>query len=316
MSKRRMFELTELRPRYPSAYRGLLNNGEHTTLAVHSGGRRVMSVLTGVDRRANRLSGQNQGYFALFEGEDNPQAARLLFQGVAGFQRGQGIERAVGPIAPDGSALGMGVMTMGFELPPEPLNPRNPDYCDPLLRSAGLAPWRDWLGFELDMEALASKRYIEAARWAMARHGVCVDKLELRRGKPAYERMYLALEAGVWLTLGEFAAQLDLTRPSVDPRFLLLASVRGRPAGMILALRGPGGVPRVATLHVTGAHRGSPVALCLFGQLIERARAGGVRRMTASVIDAENQASIACVRGAGGKMCRAWRQYQLKIDKN
>lgn len=304
--------LVERKVRYPRPYWALLNNGEHKTFDVLEDGVSIMSVLTGVDRRANRLSGKNQGYFALFHAtHDCPDAAKMLFDGVREFQSSARNDRFVGPVNPDGSGFEMGIMTEGFGLPKELLNPVNPPYFGALMTHAGLIPSTRYIGYQLNLHTLSLKRYSEASGRACERSNITIDEITLRRGKSDYRRLYEATEAHGHIPLDVFAEQIDRIKPFLHPKLLLVASVKAQPAGMIMALHDKKNrAYRVTTLYVVQKYRHTPVALCLFGELVNRLARINASNITASTIDETNLQSLASIKNAGGIAARIWQMYE------
>lgn len=289
----------------------VLRNGEHALLVAVEDGVSVASLITGVDRRANRLAGESRGYFARFEAQDNQAAVSALFADAARYQAALGVRRMVGPCPLDGSGFMMGVLVEGgYEL----LNPVNPAHYDRLIIGAGLAVETEWLSYDVDAGAEALDRYVAAAEWARERHGFEVAQLDLRRGRATYQELQSALELHSRLTPGEFAAQLDAVKRYCDRRLVLVARRRGVPCGMMLGLcdRHAREV-RLATVHVAEAQRRSPALVALLGSMVARVRELAPERVTISVIDAGNMNSRLLAVGAGAVLARKYRQYSMSI---
>lgn len=294
----------------------LMQNGEYRFLLASERGRPLMRVMTGTDRRFNRLTGLRQGYIALFEGFNRPDAARALFEQVARFQRSLGNERVFGPDACDGGGFGAGVLVEGFDRPCAPLNAYNPPYYEALLLECGFRPEREYLCFELSLRAAAA-RYVPLADWARARFGVTVERARFACGREACGDIGRIMD-------GRYCAEdvaMFLER-SISGRlnsYLLIARAHGRPAGFALAVGGRRApfraempVLRLATLMVAREYRRGPAAGALLGALCGAALREGYTRLEASVIDRENAASAACARGAGGYIAARYRQYALE----
>ncbi len=307
-----MMRLVERKVKYGPAFWPLLNNGEHITLDVVEDGRRQATALTGVDRRAARLSGERRGYFACFAAEDRPDAVGLLAAGMAEWQRGQGMRSLFGPVAPDGSGFGMGVQVAGFERPSALLNPENPAHYDALLTAVGFHAETNWLSYELTMDALRGRRYPEAADWARRRSGIAVAAADPLRSRRDCERLWRAMGITDRICMDEFADQLARLTPWLDPRLTLVASRDGAPCGMLLGLRDrKTGAVRIATAHIDGHARRAGALVCLIGGMLQGLEAVRPTRLTAGVIDSENAASLAVARGAGGTLAQVFRQYTL-----
>ncbi len=307
-----MMELCARKVRYGAAHWPLLNNGEHITLNVMEHGRCLATVLTGVDRRAVRLSGELRGHFAGFAAQNRPDAICMLAAGVADWQRAQGMRSVFGPVATDGSGFMMGVQVSGFERPWELLNPVNPVYYDALLCGAGFTSETDWLSFDLDLNTLRKRRLVEAADWACARHDVSVSGLDPLKSRRDCGLLRVAMGMTDLFEESEFADRLARLKPWLDPRLTLVATRKGVPCGLLMGLRDKkSGHVRIATAHIDEESRRSFALVCLMGSMVRALEAVRPVRITASVIDAQNQASLAVCRGAGGVLTRAFRQYTL-----
>ncbi|MDL2206160.1 GNAT family N-acetyltransferase [Eubacteriales bacterium OttesenSCG-928-N13] len=299
-----MLELIERAPR-----RNLLqSNGEQIEFVVMDGGRPVARAVSGLDRRANRLLGRQEGYFGGLSLTDDLRVAQMLIDAIAGHQRAQGMQRMVGPIDLDGGGLMIGVKLDGFDVH-EPHTPENEPFYDGLLRGCGMDVLREYAGFSLSIEGL---RYDETLDRLQKRRGITVEPCDLRRGKPIYEALYLASGLDRRMALGAFAQQLDAVRRDITKGDLLLARVSGEPAGFLLSFT-KGKYIRIASVHVREAFRRSGAALMLYGAAQRRAKQLHVQRVTASMIELNNRASIACAEAAGGTVCTRWREYTLRL---
>lgn len=300
-----MLELIERNPERNA----LGANGEQTEFCVLEDRVLLARALTGVDHLARRITERREGYFARLYLAERQDAAALLFEAIGHFQRAMGSVRAQGPVDPDGGFL-MGVRTEGFRRV-EPLTADNPPYYDLLLRGCSLRSAREWLGFEMPLDP---KRHLEAGAWAQRRMRLQIESCDLRRGRAQYEALR---QAGGYEALGlsQFAERVDAIRRQVEPRYLLLAKRDGAPVGLLMGIR-QGRSLRIATIHVRESYRRTPVALALYSEALSRAREDAIGRLTASMIDAENRASVASALGAGGVECARWREYQMEISKS
>lgn len=272
----------------PPAHR-LNRNGEHAFLVARSGGRPVLSMLTGVDRRFVRLAGERQGWFSCFEGEDDPEAGRALLREAAAFQRALGMERLSGPVAPDGRFL-----------PGLPLEgPGAAPHLDRMLIENGFEAARELSAFGIPAGALPGLS--RAAARARERHGV--DTRRARFTREACRALYGLYEPRR-LPFEEFAAWLEGMRPFE----LFLACVRGEDAGFALARR-DGPLWRVETVMVAPRFRRGPALLCLLDALAERL---GPRLVTGAIAS-DNAPARMLALAAGGAPRALWREYTLYL---
>jgi hypothetical protein len=275
----------------PKAHR-LLQNGECAQLVALREGRPVFSMLTGVDRRFVRISGQRQGWFALVEGADDPEAARALTAAVAAFQRSMGMERLAGPIPPDGQ------FQPGLKVEGEGAAP----HLDRLLTGCGFYVLKEYRAFHIPPGGLFGMG--RAAARARSAHGASVRRERFTR---ASCRAVYDLYAPNRLNFDDFAAWLHAMRPFE----LYIASIRGADAGFALVRR-EGDARRVETVMVAPRFQRGPALLCLLDAL--QSRLGRV--VLTGAIDSENAPSLAVARALGGEACELWREYLLYLNQN
>lgn len=271
--------------RRPPPRHHLLHNGEYAHLVALREGRPVFSLLTGVDRRFVRLSGERQGWFSHLEGQDDPEAARAVFEAAAAFQRDLGMERLIGPEAPSGR-FQPGILAEGE---------RSAPHLDRLLRENGFTVLRESAAFSVLTGALEGLG--RAAARASSAHGV-----ELRRegfSKDSCRAVYSLYEPRR-LPFEDFAQALSEMRPLE----LFLASVYGQDAGFAL-VRPDGELARVETVMVAPRFQRGPALLCLLDALSSRL---GPKVLTGS-IDPDNAPSLMVVRALGGREFERWRAY-------
>jgi len=277
-----MIEVVRRRPpRHP-----LLSNGECAHLVALREGRPVFSMLTGVDRRFVRLTGERQGWFSCLEGWDDPEGASAVLQEAAAFQLGLGMERLVGPAAPAGR-FQPGILAEGEGATP---------HLDRLLRENGFHILRECAAFSVP--AGAHKGLARAAARAREVHGVRVrregfSKASCRAVYALYEPQRLPFE--------EFAQALADMRPLE----MYLASVRGQDAGFAL-FRPEGETRRVETVMIAPRFQRGPALLCLLDALSDHHL--GPEVLT-GVVDPDNAPSLAVVLALGGRACEKWRVY-------
>jgi len=98
-----------------------------------------------------------------------------------------------------------------------------------------------------------------------------------------------------------------------DQRILaLVASSRAQKVGLVRLDCGPDGAAEV-TLVVAPEHRGLGLGTAIFAQALERARAGGVRRLIANV-DVSNPAALAFF-GAMGFESRGAAGAHIRMER-
>ena len=280
-----MIEIVRQKPKS----RPFRKNGECVRLVALRDGRPVFSLTTGVDRRYVRLTGEKRGWFSDIAGEDDPEAARAVFQEAAAFQRGLRMRRISGPDTPDGR-FHPGLPVAGSDAAP---------HLDRLLQANGYKVCRSYAAFRVSTDLLPGMR--RAAERARKRHGFEVrrmgfHKVSCRAVYELYEPKRVPFE--------EFAEILSGMRPLE----LYVASRGGADAGFALTRR-EGGVTIVETVMIAPGFRRGPALLCLMDALWERL---GSDALTGA-IDRENEPSIRIVQALGGELQTEWREYDSDL---
>lgn len=269
--------------------RAFRHNGACVRLAALQGGRPVLSLLTGVDRRFVRLTGESQGWFSDLEGEGGADAAQALFAEAAAYQRGQGMERLIGPGVPD-ARFRPGLPVEGAGAFPR---------LNRLLLDNGFEILREYSAFRVQPGALPGLR--RAAGRARRLHGVTTRRMGFTKSScravyELYEPRRVSFE--------EFSAVLDGMRPLE----IFIAAVRGVDVGFAL-LVWEGSAERVETVMVSPRFRGGPALLCLLDALGECAG----QEVFTGAINRGNAPSMALAHALGGEPCGLWREYVLYL---
>jgi hypothetical protein len=269
----------------PSNHR-LIPNGECIRLTALDGGRPVLTVTTGIDRRFTRLTGQRQGWFSKFEGEDCPQAAKALFSEVFAFQRALGNERLVGPDAPDARFFpGLPVEGRGAAA-----------HLDALLQKNGFEVLRRTRSFFIPREGVL--KFAPAAARAQARYGAAVERARFSRRTC---REIYGLYGENRLSFDEFSKMLR----SMRPFSLWIVKLKGACAGYALVRR-EGRAQRVETLMIAPEFQRGPALLCLLGAMGTSLERGDI---VTGAIDEANARSLAVIRALGGALRARWHEY-------
>jgi hypothetical protein len=264
-------------------------NGECVRLVALRDGRPVFSLTTGVDRRYVRLTGEKRGWFSDIAGEDDPEAARAVFQEATAFQRSLRLRRMSGPDAPDGR-FHPGLPVTGSDAAP---------HLERLLLDNGFRVSRSYAAFRVSADSLPGMR--RAAERARTRHGFEVRRMGFHK---ASCRAVYELYEPKRVPFEEFAEILS----SMRPLELYVVSRRGADAGFALTRR-EGGAQRVETVMIAPGFRRGPALLCLMDALRERL---GPDALTGA-IDRENEPSIRMVQALGGEVYAQWREYDFDL---
>lgn len=98
----------------------------------------IARLLAGIDLRQNALTGENCGWFSLFESIDSMDGVRAVMDAAIAFMREHGVTRIHGPFPPDYDLLNRGLLINGFDSPPVLHNAYHKPYYTKLFEQYGL----------------------------------------------------------------------------------------------------------------------------------------------------------------------------------
>jgi hypothetical protein len=321
-------------------------------LAVDAGGT-VRGRIAGIVN-FNHISTHNEkvGFFGLFECENDPQTARLLFDAAAAFLRSHGMETMRGP---ENMSVNddIGLLTTGFDSPPCVMMPYNPPYYIDLIAAYGFAPamkllayWAEDAGADTSTDIVRGAQRIErGAEMAQQRYGFTVRPANRRRFKEDVEKIHYAYSeawkdnwGAVAMTEREFAHMASTLKLVADLDFCLIAEVGGDVAGFSLALPDfnqalikvggrlfPFGIfkllwykrsisaLRILTMGVVKKYRGMGIDACFYSETIKRGRAKGYRGLEMSWILESNLPMNLVLQKGGAKIAKTYQLYDYRL---
>jgi GNAT superfamily N-acetyltransferase len=178
------------------------SHGEAEYFLARRGHRVVGRITAQVDHAFNAYHGTRWGMFGFLEFEDDQGALEALLDAAAGWLRGRGCERMVGPMdfqLNDES----GILIEGFEREPMIRQPWHPPYYQARCEAAGLRKAIDLYSYELHM---ADRDKVDPtlpriAQRSKSKHGITVRKMtrrRLRRDLDEFARVYNAAWSHNW----------------------------------------------------------------------------------------------------------------------
>lgn len=328
---------TKANPFYRSAARALF-------IARRNG--KSVGRIGAIENRAHNVFHHDRvGFFGFFECVDDPEVARALVAAAASWLRERGLTVMRGPMNPS-TNHDCGVLIEGFDEHPVFLTPWNPAYYDALLRSVGLAPAKDLLGYWLPYGEAGYElpsRLDAMARRAAAKANLVFRDLEPRRFGQEVERCWDVYNSAwernwsfVPMSRDEFLHMARSLKPLLVPQFAFLAEVNGEPAGFMLCApdfnavlkRIPTGrlfpfgfvkllrartrirTGRILALGIKEQFRTGSVLPVFMHEATRRAIAYGSPGAEASWILEDNQAMRQPLEALGGRVYRRWRVYE------
>jgi hypothetical protein len=196
-----------------------------------------------IDRNYIQFQNDNCGFFAFFECINNNSVARMLLDSVRNWLKEKGITRMIGPTAPSTNDE-MGLLYEGYDSSPYLMMPYNPEYYHDLLLAYGLKKAKDLYAYYLHSEKLPRKRLDTLAKGVMRRiPELSVRPLnmkefdsEMRRAKEVYNSAWEKNWGFVPWTDEEFYWQCKKLKPLVVRQLVLLAFVKDKPIGILIAV--------------------------------------------------------------------------------
>jgi hypothetical protein len=194
------------------------------------------------NRRFNDFNHQKTAFFTLFEAENDPEIARLLFEAAFSWARQRGLDRMLGPKG--FTALdGYGLLVKGFDLRPAFGLPYNPAYYPGLIESLGFVSEADVLSGYLSADLEFPERIHELSARIQERRGLHITRYKNRRElrqalvhlKELYNSALAGSEGGIPITDDEVKSLADQMLWFADPRLIKIVMKGERPVGFLLA---------------------------------------------------------------------------------
>ncbi len=218
-------------------------HAEMQTFLAYRDSRIVGRIAGIVDRQYIESRKQNTGYFGFFESFDDPEVATAMFETVAEWQRGKGMNKVIGPVNPTPNHI-LGLLIDNFDVPPVLQTPYNPPYYVGLYEQWGLTKEEDHYAYYLHRDTLElSEKVIRVNELARKRGKITFRPVNMKNFAEEVEIIrYLWNEAWkenadhVPWTKDEFLHMAQDLKLIAIPDLVLLAFVNGEPAGFSIPL--------------------------------------------------------------------------------
>lgn len=207
-------------------------------------GRPVGRIAAVVNRRYNEYHGDTTGFFGLFECEDDRRTAAALLDRAAGWLRGRGMDRMLGPtnLSTNEELASPGVLIEGFGTPPALQMAHNPPYYQALMEENRMEGAKDLLAFWLE-GGEPPERIVRGNERAMKRRGLTIRPLDMKRFRQEVDtlkELYNSAWSRNWgfvpMSDAEFEHLAKEFRPIADADLCLIAEVGGTPVGFSLSM--------------------------------------------------------------------------------
>ena len=323
-------------------------HGEVAYFVAERGGTVVGRTAAIVNRLHNEVHDDAIGFFGLFETEDDPEVAHSLVERASAWLADRGMTTMRGPLnfSMNEEVASPGVLVEGFESRPAIMMGHNPPYYPALLEAAGMRRAKDLLAYLLDEPDHPPERGVAIIDRILARSGITVRSLDLRRFRQeveAVKEVYNAAWSRNWGFVPMTDAEIDHLasefRPVVDPDLCLIAEVGDEPVGFCLALpdlnqalrylpdgrmlplgwarflwhrRNISGI-RVLTLGFKPRFHRAGLGPAMYRRIFDAGVQKGYTTGEASWILADNLEMTRALERSGGRIYRRYRIYEREI---
>lgn len=212
-------------------------------IVAYKGDRVVGRVVGVIDENHNRFHDEKTVFFGFLEMEKDQTLCDALLDEVVRWGKSKGMTTLRGPMNPSTNHE-CGLLVEGFDDPPSIMMTYNPPYYGNLLEGWGLAKSKDLMAYEIDgRKARFAERLIAQSERLKAKGQVSIRQIDMKN----FERD-LAVVQGIYndaweknwgfvpMTPEEFSHMAKDMKLIIDPRLVLIAEVRGEPAGFALTL--------------------------------------------------------------------------------
>lgn len=287
-------------------------NGPQALLLAVREGKGVFRALAGVDYGYVRKEGKKTGYFSLFDGEEDEEAAEAVLKAIFDKMRLWGMESVIGPISPDGSGFFMGSGEGDFQGPRGLFTGPDASFACGILRKNGFQRMQTENAYELEigMENPLS----EIARKAEKRFDVTIAPLKPGLFSDQWMKWILSVSKGA--PDREMRLLLERIRPFIDKKHSYLTFIKGECTGYLVSIKGRGGILRATTLITDQTRFSAPSVLCLIDAFLKGARKACVRTAEISVINDQNVRSERLVLRFGGRKIRSYTLFTKNVGEN
>lgn len=209
---------------------------------AHRGDRTVGRIAAVVNHAHNQFHEEKAGFFGFLECVNDEAVALKLLQTARDWLREQGMEILRGP-ANFSSNDEWGMLIQGFDSSPVLMMSYNPPYYPELMERFGLAKAKDLYAYKILKEGGIPQRLRRMAAKIEQKEGLTIRPInmkdfdnELKRIKVIYNNAWSKNWGFVPMTDAEFDHLAKQLKPLVVPELVLMAEVKGEPAGFSLTL--------------------------------------------------------------------------------
>jgi GNAT superfamily N-acetyltransferase len=206
-------------------------------------GRPVGRISAQIDRLYLERYHDATGHFGFIDAIDDPVVFRALLAEAEAWLKAKGMKRAAGPFNFSTNEE-IGLLIDGFDAPPVMMMPYSPPFAAAHVEAAGYAKVKDLIAYDYDVtgsieithEAILKRAGLDPSLLAV-RH---IDMKDFKRDLGIILDIFNDAWSDNWgyvpLTASEIEHAAKSMKPVVDPNLVVIASVNGDPAAMIVCL--------------------------------------------------------------------------------
>ena len=190
----------------------------------------------------NREHSENIGFFGFFESLDDTSVSRALFDAATAWLKARGVAAVRGPASPSVNDE-YGLLIDGFDKPPMIMMSYNPPYYARLIEDYGFIKARDLYAFKVEESKVFSERLTRISEMLKKREGLTFRSLnmkdfdnEVATIRDLYNRAWESNWGEVPMTDEEFRYAAADLKMVINPEVVVIAEVRGKPAGFAMSL--------------------------------------------------------------------------------
>ena len=299
------------------------------------------------DQNYDKHWGGKTGHFGWFECENDPAAAKALFDAAADWLKKKDRDKMQGPYSFNINDE-TGILIDGFDTPPMCLMTHNPPYYPALCDGYGFGKAQDLFAYRMDATADAPPDVAKYAEMIRQKEGIVIRQWNLKdfkREMKLFHEVYNSAWEQNWgmvqLTENELNAYTTELRMLVDPRISFFAETKdGQVMGASLSLpnfneyfvKANGHIwglfpfawyglivskkyrsLRVFALGVKKEFRKSGVGAVFYYDTLMAAKRLGIQWGEMSWILESNDAMNRAIQHMGGKVYKTYRIYEKAI---
>ena len=318
--------------------------GEAAYFMVYDGDRPLGRISAHVNRKYESYHDLNTGFVGFFEGENDPEACRLLLDSATPWLAEKGEKLILGPISFYVYDMS-GMLYEGFDSMPVIMLPYNPPYYNDLLTRHGFSKAIDWYAFMVDKHAPLRPAYLRVRDRVLQQPDLIIEQLDMKLF-PERVKQVGRIFSDAWLEnwghvpltdmqLKELAAELKMV---VVPELTYFAFYKGEcigfslslkdlnpalqkangrlfPFGLIKILLAGRKIKRLRTIAmgVLKEHRHRGIDVAFYINTIENGGKMGYDESECSIIVETNQRMISALEDLSARRYKTYRFYEKAI---